>query len=187
MTRRGAEDGSAWPLGAFVFLYDDTRTDLDCYFTVRPHGETVRFAVDDDALLPRRTSSSFQAGARARPDLGSDAEHFDLGLTRRVACNLTPQTPPTPHIANLRRPPHHNTCRTLSLSLHLLYAPPTISALPSPLPSPPPRRVRTSSFTMSARGRLTKAASFSRGSAPIDRGSPKATASSPKERAAPRT
>jgi len=31
---RGAEDGSAWEHGAFVFLYDETRTDLDCYFTV---------------------------------------------------------------------------------------------------------------------------------------------------------
>ena len=31
---RGAEDGSAWDQGAFVFLYDEKRADLDCYFTV---------------------------------------------------------------------------------------------------------------------------------------------------------
>ena len=36
---RGAEDGAAWPHGAFVYLYDDSRTDLDCYFALK---ESVR-------------------------------------------------------------------------------------------------------------------------------------------------
>ena len=36
---RGSESGAAWPHGAFIYLYDESRPELDCFFALK---ESVR-------------------------------------------------------------------------------------------------------------------------------------------------
>ena len=78
---RGMEDGAAWPQGAFVYLYDDSRTDLDCYFTVK---ESVRTSGGSlGGLRATMYNSSPSPEVRAQHSVSMDypqkATTFDLG------------------------------------------------------------------------------------------------------------
>jgi len=80
---RGMETGTAWPQGAFVYLYDDSRTDLDCYFTVK---ESVRTSGSTlSGLRATMYNSSPSPDGRTHSSSVSDyqqrATTFDLGLS----------------------------------------------------------------------------------------------------------
>ena len=75
------EDGAAWPQGAFVYLYDDSRTDLDCYFTVK---ESIRTSGGSlGGLRATMYNSSPSPEVRAQHSVSMDypqkATTFDLG------------------------------------------------------------------------------------------------------------
>ena len=86
---RAMEDGSAWPQGAFVYLYDDSRTDLDCYFTVKASVRTSGGALSGPLRATMFNSSpcspsSEGVGRTASMEFPQKVTTFDLGLSPPV-------------------------------------------------------------------------------------------------------
>ena len=86
---RAMEDGSAWPQGAFVYLYDDSRTDLDCYFTVKASVRTSGGALGGPLRATMFNSSpcspsSEGVGRTASMEFPQKVTTFDLGLSPPV-------------------------------------------------------------------------------------------------------
>ena len=84
---RGKEDGSAWPQGAFIYLYDDSRTDLDCYFTVKASVRTSGGSLGGPLRATMYNSSPCSPSSEGRTasmDFPQKVTTFDLGLSPPV-------------------------------------------------------------------------------------------------------
>ena len=82
---RGAENGSAWPHGAFIYLYDESRADLDCYFTLK---ESVRNDLSRTMGSPMRSMAAYATSNRLDMGLGTSntsVEALGLGRSRQIS------------------------------------------------------------------------------------------------------